>query len=403
MKDKTQQKRFFLCHKKSSAFAVSVLIHALLAVVAVTFVAVRVYIKPDPGFVGTDVSRPQMKLRKLQVPVKNQKKTQAPKLRQNIIAKPTLKNVTITMPEIVGVPGGMGAGAGGGLGSPGFEFDMDVFGSNRRGKGDEFVGRFYDLKQTKNGELSEIGKLFNAANGEWDDPHFQESRRLYRAAVARFINGWNAGRLDDYFMAPREKYASSFMIPQIRADEAPKAFGVQDQVQPMEWVAWYRGQITAPESGKYRFVGRADDIMVVRVKKDIVIDASFGMLGDWQSSDPENEKYQSYDGGKGCVIGDWFYLQKGKPVPMEVLIGEEPGGYFFCQLYIQKQGVKYPVSLETFVNPDTKEPSSIERPILPIFKMAEIPDKVLSQMEINSSWARADGPSFGSVSVDGRR
>ena len=382
---------------------VSVLIHAALAVVAFTLVAVTVYIKPEQKFEIKDVSRPQMKRRKLQVPVKAQKKMQAPKLRQNIVAKPRVKNVSITMPEIVGVPGGTGAGSGGGLGGLGFNFDMDLFGSNRRGNGNNFIGHFYDLKQTRNGELSEIGTLLNAANGEWNDPRYQESRKIYRKVLGRFIKSWKAELLEDYFMAPREKYASSFVIPQISAEEAPKAFGVQEQVKPMEWVAWYRGEITAPESGNYRFVGRADDIMVVRVRKDVVIDASFGMLGEWNSTHPDNEKYQTYERGRGCVIGDWFHLQKGRTVPVDVLIGEEPGGYFFCQLYIQKEGVDYPVTSESFTNPETNEPISIERPILPIFKMAEISDSVLNQMEIKSSWATIDGPTFGTGSADGRR
>lgn len=380
-------------HKKTSALVLSIAVHLTFVLVALTFVAVRVYITPEHAFEPVSVERPRMKLRKLQVPVKEQKKSQAPQLRHRLVAKTKLTEVNIKMPEISGVIGGTGYGQGSGLGSPGFVFDMDLFGSNSRGDG-TFVGHFYDLKQTKSGGLSEIGELLDQSNGNKGDSSFQESREKYRAALARFLNGWNTGRLDDYFMAPREKFASAFMIPQISADEAPKAFGVQEQVKPREWSALYRGQITAPESGKYRFVGLADDIMVVRVKKSIVIDASLTPISDWRSSDPDDRKYETYEGRK-CVIGDWFFLKKGQATPMDVLIGEEPGGYFYCQLYIQKEGVKYPTSSESFTDPDTKKTVTIQRPILPIFKTAELSGKMVEQMNIEAKWATCDGPIFG--------
>ena len=46
----------------------------------------------------------------------------------------------------------------------------------------------------------------------------------------------------------------------------------------------------------------------------------------------------------GTVIGDWIFLQKDAPVPMEVLVGEDPGGDFFCQLYIEKDDETYPIN-----------------------------------------------------------
>ncbi len=49
------QRRFFAKHAKSSAIVLSLSIHALLLVGAVTFVAIRVLIPEDPGFVGVEV------------------------------------------------------------------------------------------------------------------------------------------------------------------------------------------------------------------------------------------------------------------------------------------------------------------------------------------------------------
>ena len=88
----------------------------------------------------------------------------------------------------------------------------------------------------------------------------------------------------------------------------------------------------------------------------------------------------------GVVIGDWIFLQKNNPVPMEVLIGEDPGGDFFCQLYIQKDDFNYPINVES---------GYLERPVLPIFKTTNLNHEVIQQMKINSKWASADGLNFG--------
>lgn len=73
----------------------------------------------------------------------------------------------------------------------------------------------------------------------------------------------------------------------------------------------------------------------------------------------------------------------------------EAAGCFLCQLYIQQQGVAYPTSTETRTDSKTGETIVVERPILPIFRTAEIPGKMLEQMGINPAWATISGPGFG--------
>ncbi len=92
------------------------------------------------------------------------------------------------------------------------------------------------------------------------------------------------------------------------------------------------------------------------------------------------------------MIGDWFNLEKDESVPMDVLIGEEPGGGCFFQLYIQKKDVDYPSHTISF------DGETLQQPILPIFKTAPLPDKLVDQMQINPDWATAEGPVFGVVS-----
>ena len=133
--------KFFLKHSKSSAALCSLGIHGLLIVVALSFVAVTVVRKDDNSFEVKPVSRPKMRLKKLQVPVNiKKKKTQKPKLRKRIVAPPKLDQSMpdIKMPEISGVKGGMGAAAGDGLGGAGgIGFSMpeiELFGVRSRGE-----------------------------------------------------------------------------------------------------------------------------------------------------------------------------------------------------------------------------------------------------------------------------
>ncbi|MBN2686037.1 MAG: hypothetical protein JXR40_12210, partial [Pontiellaceae bacterium] len=78
------KKHFFLKHKKSSALVVTIALHVVFAVAAVSFVVVQA-MKPEPAvFKGTEVPRPQPKLKKIEIPVKDSKKNKAPKLRQMI-------------------------------------------------------------------------------------------------------------------------------------------------------------------------------------------------------------------------------------------------------------------------------------------------------------------------------
>lgn len=152
-------------------------------------------------------------------------------------------------------------------------------------------------------------------------------------------------------------------------------------------LALYKGEICAPETGKYRFVGRGDDVLVVRVKKRVVLDASLNPQTDWNGDDPLNYKYEAYY-DFGLVLGDWIYLREGDEVQMEVLIGEEPGGGFHCQLYIQQEDKEYPTVVEK---------SLIERPIFPIFKTTNLVQGVIQKMDINPKWATAEGPNFGVI------
>ena len=373
-------KGFLGKHAKSSAALVSLGIHVALIVVALSFVAVTVYVKDDQTFEVKPVKRPRMQLRKLTVPVNvKKKKTPKPKLRKNIVSKPKTKSVEIELPELTGVMGGIGGGDGAGLGGIGFNFEMNLFGKDK-GSGNELEGLFFDLKMEPDRSPTDMKSLIGGMDSEKE----KKQNERYREVLKNFANSWTISRLEKkYFKAPKNKFATSFMVPFMSAEEAPKAYAVDDVVEPKRWVAYYKGKIAAPATGRYRFRGIADDAMLVRIKKRLVIDASYSKnrYSDWESDHKDNRKFES-GREQGVVIGDWFFLSKDKPTDMEVLIGEEPGGNFYCRLYIEHEDTQYP-----------KGKSG--QPILPIFKTVDVPEKLIPQMKVDPNFGTVDGPNFG--------
>ncbi len=371
-----KKKRFFSNHSKSSAMVASLVVHAVLIIVAISFVAVKVIIMEDPTFEAKRVQRPKMPPKKIQVPVDVKKRKPKPRLRKRIVVNK--KAFTdIKMPEISGIKGGLGNMGGDGLGSLGFDMDIgDLFGGKSSG-GNELVGTFFDLKQTKKGKPTGMND------------------GLYIAALRSFMKSWDIRRLEEYFTAPTKKYATFFMIPDISADAAPKAFGVDDVVKPKHWVAFYTGNISAPETGSYRFCGSGDDILAVRVRGRLVLDAGTQQKSGWKSDDDNNARYPALKtkshGQRAMYIGDWFRLTADKSSEIEILLGEVPGGLFYCRLLIQKKGVEYEQASFSFNG------ATGTRPVLPIFKTKEIPEKLIGEMRIDPKIETLEGPSFGTI------
>ena len=173
------------------------------------------------------------------------------------------------------------------------------------------------------------------------------------------------------------------------ADAAPAAFNCENEVQPSRWIIVYRGTVTPQVSGKFRFVGAGDDVLVVRFNNRPAFDFGYtiGGLGrnlpkeiaeSSESSEIEKNlkketpmklpltlyKYQNTptlnrDIG-GVAVGPEFMVEEGKTYPVEILISEIPGGLFSMCLMIEEVGVEY-----------EKDPAGF--PILPLFRLDNSP------------------------------
>ena len=238
-------------------------------------------------------------------------------------------------------PGGMTASSGSGAGGAAVPF----FGFRESKGGGALVGKFYDLKQLKNGTPSKLDEQ-NGFSGE----------------IAKFVNGWNESTFEKYFVGPNPLYTTQIFIPKINSDQGPLAFGLGGRVQPKMWAVHYKGNVIPTESGTFRFVGMADDILVVRFNGRVVLDCG--------SMTPSGQPPQSFYAGAGLQLdpkmgwykglgrGDPVQVNGGESYPMEVLIGEWPGGDFKAWLMIEKEGVQY-------------EKDAKGSPILPIFKLSD--------------------------------
>lgn len=206
------------------------------------------------------------------------------------------------------------------------------------------TGRFYDLKQ----------------------PLDKKAQPLYRGQVSQFIKNfmdsdWDREMLEQYYSPKVELAAPYFYLPRCKASYAPLAFncnsGQQERtVEPHAWVVIYSGQVKAPESGYFRFVGMGDDTIVVRFNEEVVLEAGWSINSTGDMDMGTRKKYQDYISSPkgGCALyqyketphwnerlggiptGKPFKVEEGKYYPIEILISEIPGVEFGYCLLIEK-------------------------------------------------------------------
>jgi hypothetical protein len=271
----------------------------------------------------------------------------APDMSDLITVTSATTSPSFSMPTTAGNPnligtlsGGSGTGSGSGVGSG--KFVGSLFGS-RTAIDNALVGRLYDLKQDRKGKKASM------------------NTGTYLDLLGQFATSWDSGLLKDYYQADAELYARQFFIPLVEASEAPKAFDAENEITPIYWAAHYKGEVVAPVTGRMRFGGQGDNVLVVRFDNKVVLEASLGnplaalkdvrrdVIG--KTCDP---------GRRPMVAGEWFTVRRGNRYPMEVLLGEH-GGLFSCYLMVEIDGENY------------KKQSDGKNPRLPIFQAGPAP------------------------------
>ena len=267
------------------------------------------------------------------------------------------------------------SGGGDGIGTP-------------EGSGSTLEGTLYDLKKKRNG--TPTGLKGGAENQD-----------AVIEALAKFFTNWNEAGLNRYYRSPIKLYASNWYLPVAEAKYGPIAFQVGDpkkpesrwECRPSAWLAVYRGRVTAPKTGKFRFIGTGDDFIAVRFDRKTVLDAGYRLPTRWDKNNPraawvsgsgdgdnfrndiasgkdKNRKaYKFIKGIPGCQIwdnelggliaGTPFFVKEGMVYDIEIAISEITGGKFGFVLFIEDitdgandKAKQYDLFRTSDVNPD---------------------------------------------------
>jgi len=218
---------------------------------------------------------------------------------------------------------------------------LQAFGVKERSEG-SLIGILYDLKQTQ--DRAKTGMNVN----------------VYSQVVDEFL----AKKLDDsvldrFYRVTQPLYATQIYIPIMAAKAAPKAFGAEKTVLPSMWLIHYKGQVVPPETGRFRFVGYADDWIAVAVNGEITLVAARHDTRLPQTQWKSPEKTGMKAGNGSLKVGDWVDFKKGTPFDIDIMMGERPGSSFCAFLMIEKEGGTYQTIPEKGY------------PILPIFQVVK--------------------------------
>jgi hypothetical protein len=194
----------------------------------------------------------------------------------------------------------------------------------REKTGSALIGIFYDLKQDQKGN------------------EVTSNRKTYQELMSDFLNsGWDEGLLRPYYKASRPLYATQIFIPFMSAAKAPDAFGVADRVKPSNWLVHYKGQVSPPQTGKFRFVGGSDDVLIVAINGETLLIGNHPAIRfpdlDWDWGKRDGPRTPS---GK-AVNGKWFEASSNEIYDIDIITGEIPGGQYGAWLWLEKFGVEY--------------------------------------------------------------
>ncbi len=237
-----------------------------------------------------------------------------------------------------------------------------VFGKSQQSEA-ALMGVMYDTKQYPNHKPTYLG----VGDG-------------YSGVVAEFINkGWDEGVLNKYYRVSRPLFTTQIFVPNMDAGNAPRAFGAEKLVQPTAWIIEYKGQVSAPEPGEYRFWGCADDVMAVAVdgKTELVgnrFDTNLSSV-KWKQTDPDGA--QAAD--DPLRPGTWFTMTRDQIIDLDIIIGERPGGLFNAFVMIEKRGATY-----------MKDGQGHN--ILPIFQVAPYDTRALNNVNEEPDFAKGFPP-----------
>jgi hypothetical protein len=215
------------------------------------------------------------------------------------------------------------------------------------------------IGKTDASEAALIGMCYDTKQDPEHHPLAANDNAYYGAIDEFLASGWSEAVLNKYYRVSRPLHTTQIFVPQIPASVGTEAFGVGKFVKASYYLIHYKGQVSPPTGGVYRFVGLGDNAMDVAVNGNTVLVANLGNpptpKTKWIPPNPPTGPLGYL--GKHLNNGTWFTLKDGETIDLDVLIGETWGDLSAFFLMIEKQGEMYPKDKEG-------------QPILPIFQVA---------------------------------
>jgi hypothetical protein len=341
-------KQFFGAKSRSSLAAVlvvSLALHVVAIVIFGTIKFVAEVMREETVFEAVPVVPPPQKEPEYTVNLQQRNRdTPPPRPPAIVVNNPSELDIPALDIDVnvdsTSVYGRGGGGFGGGLaGVREMVLHIGLFGS-QTAISDSLMGRLYDTK------MNEKGKALPYSTSE------------YFRVLNEFVKNWDESVLKEFYQADVELYARQLFIPLVRADAAPEAFGAEDEIKPIYWAAHYKGEVVSPISGRIRFAGQGDNVLVVRFDRRVVLDASLGNpLAAFSSLQRDPIGKTPDPNNRPMVAGKWIEVRRGVSYSMEILLGEY-GGLFSCYLLVEVDGENY------------QEQSDGTNPRLPVFQTA---------------------------------
>jgi hypothetical protein len=250
--------------------------------------------------------------------------------------------------------GGIGSGTSNGLGTgavKGF-LARTVFG--KLGGSEGLPGKLYDFKQDRNRKpLEYTPAIYGSLLGKAAERRYSETA------------------LNDFYCAKQQVSFTFLTIPNMKAEEGPKAFQVEKEVEPRGWFVHYSGVISPPTPGEWRFMGLFDDVLIVYINNKVVFDggyAHYSKTGNAKVDEDVRQEFgENFFGPRWPVrVGKWVRLEGSSKI--DIIVGEVPGGSVGGALFVQHKNTKYRV----------RENGT---PILPVFTTAKLDMEDISSIK----------------------
>ena len=225
-------------------------------------------------------------------------------------------------------------------------------------------GVFYDLKQTKDRRATEVAQDTNRLRPILKEFTQTSWKRQYDKDGAVHYTFF-----EKYYSSATRLWNSCIYIPSVNASDVPKVFKCENEVEGKGWVCIYSGNVVAPFTGKFRFIGTGDDILLVRFNNELVLDYGWhsatldsylgngpddalrkSMSGDIQSEhhkrlidgSPLYSKYKLslyspwVDSNHGLAKSPVLEVKEGEIYSVEILLTEFPGVWFSSVLFMEQ-------------------------------------------------------------------